>query len=486
MPRRLPPDFHALVIGGGLGGLAAALRLRAAGARVTLTEKNPVCGGKAAEVRAAGYRWDTGPSLLTLPSVLEDLFTACGTPMSEYLTLERVTPVCRYFWRDGTVLDEDEAFFKRPEVAAFLRYARGIWELSGEAYLTRPPQELWRALVPRNWPKLVHLPKVATFATVASSTARRFSDPHLRQLFQRFATYNGSNPFQAPATFNVIPYVEATFGAWYPRGGIARLPESLTTLARRLGVDVRTRTRVVHASTDGVELDDGTHLQPDALVCNGDVIRAHAEWIRFPGHEREAARLARPQRSLSGMVLLLGLRHRHPQLAHHNIFFSNDYPREFHDLFTRRVPPADPTIYLSATSRTAPEDAPPGGDNAFILVNAPSETQSIDWSREGPEWAERILDLLESRGLTGLRDQIEYRQLITPADFAARDLSTHGALYGWASHSPLTALLRPPLASPLDPRLFFVGGTTHPGGGIPLVLLSAKMVTELILRRFGS
>lgn len=486
MPRRLPPGFHALVVGGGLGGLAAALRLRAAGARVTLVEKNAVCGGKAAEIRTAGYRWDTGPSLLTLPGVLEDLFAACGAPMGEYLSLERVTPVCRYFWRDGTVLDEDAAFFSRPEVAAFLRYARGIWELSGEAYLTRPPSEFWRALAPRNWPKLVHLPKVATLATVASSTSRRFADPHLRQLFQRFATYNGSNPFQAPATFNVIPYVEAAFGAWHPRGGIARLPESLATLARRLDVDVRTGTRVVHAGADGVELEGGTRLQPDAIVCNGDVIRAHADWIRFPGHAREAARLARPQRSLSGMVLLLGLRHRHPQLAHHNIFFSDDYAREFNDLFNRRVPPADPTLYLSVTSRTAPEDAPPGGDNAFILVNAPSETRSIDWSKEGPDWSERILDLLESRGLPGLRGQIECRQLITPADFAARDLSSHGALYGWASHSPLTALLRPPLASPLDPRLFFVGGTTHPGGGIPLVLLSAKMATGQILRRFGS
>jgi len=486
MPRRLSPDFHAVVIGGGLGGLAAALRLRASGARVTLVEKNPACGGKASEVRDAGYRWDTGPSLLTLPEVLEDLFSACGTRMEEHLTLERITPVCRYFWRDGTVIDEDEAFFQHPEVAAFLRYARGIWELSGEAFLTRPPSDLWRAFTPRNWPKLVHLPKVATFATVASSTARRFRDPRLRQLFRRFATYNGSNPFRAPATFNVIPYVEAAFGAWHPRGGIARLPEALARLAADRGIELRCGRRAVHAGPSGVELDDGSRLQADALVCNGDVLRAHAEWIRFPGHAAEAARLARPERSLSGMVLLLGIRHRHPSLAHHNIFFSDNYAEEFHSLFSLRRPPSDPTIYLSATARTAPGDAPPGCDNAFLLVNAPAETGTIDWGTEGPRWAGRILENLEARGLPGLRGQIEVQRLITPADFAERDLSSHGALYGWASHSPWTALLRPPLASRLDRRLFFVGGTTHPGGGIPLVLLSAKMATEQILRRFGT
>lgn len=486
MPRRLPPEFHAVVVGGGLGGLAAALRLRASGARVTLVEKNSVCGGKAREVRDSGYRWDTGPSLLTLPDVLDDLFSACGVRMEDYLTLDRITPVCRYFWRDGTVLDEDEAFFQRPEVAAFLRYARGIWDLSGEAFLTRPPSDLWRAFTPRNWPRLVHLPKVATIATVASSTTRRFSDPHLRQLFQRFATYNGSNPFRAPATFNVIPYVEAAFGAWHPRGGIARLPEALTTLAQSQGVELRTNTRVLRADASGVELDDGSRLHPDAIVCNGDVIRAHADWIRFPGHAQEAARLARPERSLSGMVILLGIRHRYSALAHHNIFFSDNYAQEFHELFGLRQPPTDPTIYLSATARTAPGDAPPGCDNAFILVNAPAETEAIDWRSEGPRWADRILENLESRGLPGLRSQIEVRHLITPTDFAARDLSTHGALYGWASHNPLTALLRPPLVSRLDRRLFFAGGTTHPGGGIPLVLLSAKMATEQILRRLGS
>lgn len=485
MPR-LPSSFHAIVVGGGLGGLAAALRLRAAGARVTLLEKNERCGGKAAEVRAAGCRWDVGPSLLTLPTVLDDLFRAAGLDRAAELPLERIHPVCRYFWRDGTVIDEDEAFFQQEDVRDFLRYAAGIWALSGEAFLTRPPEDLWRAFAPKNWPALVHLPKVATFATVASEVRRRFRDPHLRQLFMRFATYNGSSPYQAPATFNVIPHVEAAFGAWYPKGGMARLPEALERAARACGVDVRTGVRVVHGGPDGLELDDGTRLRPDTTVCNGDVIRAHADWIRWPGHDRVAQRLARPERSLSGCVLLLALRGRDARLTHHNIFFSDDYEAEFADLFTHRRPPADPTVYLNLTSRTTPGDAPEGMDNAFLLINAPAETTALDWRALAPRVEESVLARLEAQGFAGIRAAVAHREIFTPADFAARDLSHHGALYGWASHSPWTALLRPPLRSPLARNLFFVGGTTHPGGGIPLVLLSAQMTVEKILRDFGT
>jgi phytoene desaturase len=485
MSAHLPDSFHAVVVGGGLGGLAAALRLRAAGARVTLVEKNSHCGGKAVERRAQGFRWDVGPSLLTLPGVVDDLFAACGAHRPDHVIFDRVHPVCRYFWRDGTRIDENEAFFQEPAVRAFLAYASGIWDLSGEAFLTRPPEDLWRAFHPRNWGKLRHLPKVATLATVAGSVQRHFRDPHLRQLFQRFATYNGSNPFRAPATFNVIPYVEAAFGAWYPRGGMARLAEALASLAQHQGVELRTGRQAVHADVTRLELDDGTRLHPDVVVCNGDVIRAHRDWIRYPGHEREATRLQRPPLSLSGMVLLLGVNHRHPALSHHNIFFSDNYAEEFDDLFRRRIPPSDPTIYISATARTSPEDAPGGCDNCFILVNAPAETHTIDWKKEGPAWADRLVSNLEARGLTGLGGQIVHREVFTPADFADRDLSHEGSLYGWASHSPRTALLRPPLESRLTPNLFFVGGTTHPGGGIPLVLLSAKMATEKILRKFG-
>ncbi|MFQ3670168.1 MAG: phytoene desaturase family protein [Verrucomicrobiia bacterium] len=477
-PRRI------CVIGGGLGGLAAALRLRHAGHKVTLIEKNPIPGGKLAEHHDHGYRWDMGPSLLTMPDVLRDLFTDLGRHLTDHLELVPIQPTCRYFWSDRTQIDEDQAFFQQPEVAAFLRYAAGIYELSGEAFLTRPPHQLWKAFTPKNWPRLIHLPKIATFSTVAREVSRRFSDPHLRQLFNRFATYNGSNPYRAPATFNVIPYVEARFGAWYLRGGMARLPEVLTHLARSTGVELLTGAEVRSLDGGGARLTTGDVIGADAYLCNGCVLHAHQRWIRFPGWETEAARLAKPERSLSGFVLLLGVDHRFPRLSHHNIFFSQDYAAEFHQLFHHRQPADDPTIYISITARTDSGDAPPGHDNYFILVNAPAHPDQFNWDQNGAAYADRIIAKLEANGLPGLSRSIRVRHHFTPADFAQRDLSAGGALYGWASHSPPTALLRPPLRSRLDPRLFFVGGTTHPGGGIPLVLLSAKMAADQVEASF--
>lgn len=472
------------VIGGGLAGLAAALRLRHSGHRVTLIEKNPNFGGKIAEHRHAGFRWDMGPSLLTMPDVLRQLFHDLDRQLEDHLQLIRIEPVCRYFWPDGFQLDEDATFFKKPEVAAFLRYAAGIYALSGEAFLTRPPHELWRAFTPRNWPKLTHLPKIATLSTVAREVERRFSDPHLRQLFNRFATYNGSSPYRTPATFNVIPYVEAEFGAWYVQGGMARLPEALAGLARAMGVELIAGTEVRSLDGGGARLATGDVIGADAYLCNGCAVEAHRRWIRFPGWQTEADRLAKPPRALSGFVLLLSVDRRYPQLSHHNIFFSSDYPSEFHQLFEEKRPADDPTIYISITARTDSADAPPNSDNYFVLVNAPAEIESIDWVKLGPAYGDRILAKLETMGLQKLSQAIRYRHLFTPLDFARRDLSASGSLYGWASHSPLTALLRPPLRSPLDPRLFFAGGTTHPGGGIPLVLLSAQMAVQQIEASF--
>jgi len=476
-----------MVVGGGIGGLAAALRLQHAGKQVTLLEKNTGLGGKAGRLERDGFRWDTGPSLFTLPGILEDLYRDTGHSLSDHLTLQRLDPICRYFWRDGTVIDEDDAFFALPEVAAFLQYASGIYELSGEAYLHYPPDRMWRAFSPGNWPKLRHLPKVATFARLADEVDRRISDPHLRQLFKRYATYNGSSPFRTPATFNIIPYVEQAYGGWYPEGGIHRIIESLATLCREAGVRIRTGCRAT--AYDGKILEfrdeeDGTsHSVPaPCVVWNGDATTAYAR-IKVPGAIKKDAAYRKPERAHSGYVLLLGVDHQYPHLDHHNIFFSDDYRAEFQDIFEAKSPlPDDPTIYVNITSRTDPADAPADADNWFVLVNVPAETREIDWTTVGPEVEDRVLSLLEERGCTGLRQHLRVRESITPADFESRHLAHHGSLYGWASHSIRTSVLRPPLQSPLLPNLFFVGGTTHPGGGIPLVLLSAKMVAEMIRR----
>jgi phytoene desaturase len=482
LPVELSHQLNVLIIGAGLGGLATALRLRQAGARVTVLEKNSHPGGKLQEHRAEGFRWDMGPSLLTMPFVLDELFQDLGLKREDYLTFKKVDPVCRYFWDNGVVLDEDESFFRRPDVSKFLKYCAGIYDLSAEAFLMHPPEDFWKAFQPSRWHKLKHLPKVATFQSLATKVNAHFTDPHLRQIFQRFATYNGSSPYLAPATFNVIPYVEARFGGWYVQGGMARLPEVLQNLARERGVTLHYNSEVIRYDEKGAQTKDGQTYQADSVIVNGDVIRAYRDWLRVPGHRKQSLRMSRQELSLSGFVLLLGVRRRYPQLAHHNIFFSNDYPREFVQLFEEKTFPDDPTIYVSITARTDPDHAPEGHDNYFVLVNAPSTTRTIDWKKRGSFLADAVIRRLEEHGLHDLASNISYRHIFSPADFASRDVSTEGALYGWASHSPLTALWRPPLQSPDHPNLYFTGGTTHPGGGIPLVLLSARMVADKILK----
>ena len=472
-----------VVVGAGAGGLAAAIRLAAAGFRVEVWEKNRTAGGKLQEWREGGYRFDTGPSLLTMPEVLRSLFAEAGAKLEDYLTLEPLPVGCRYFWRDGTVIDQDAAFWERPEVARFLNEARGIYELSGEAYLNHPPSQFWRAFSWRNLPSLRHLPKVATLQTLAAAVDRHFADPHLRQLFHRFATYNGSSPYRTPATFNIIPYVEAHFGSWYVKGGMAALGQALVRLAEGLGVTIRYGTAARRWHGGVLESEDGLTARPDVVICNQDVLAASQGWLadHFPARRRTA--LLRPQLSCSGFVLFLGVRGHSLQLSHHNIFFSDDYPAEFDALFDRPRLLDDPTLYIAATSRTDSDHAPEGCDNYFVLANSPALPPGTLSQAEIERHADRIVARLERSGLAGLGGRIEVRRTFTCHDFAERDGSHQGSLYGWASHTLKTSLFRPPLWHRRPSNLYFVGGTTHPGGGIPLVLLSAKMVAERVMAR---
>lgn len=475
-----------LVIGAGLGGLASAIRLARAGHAVEVWEKNSGPGGKLKELSLDGFSWGMGPSLLTMPHVLRDLFASAGERMEDHLELVRLDSCCRYFWTDGTVIDENAAFWAQPEVARFLAYARGIYELSGEAYLHHPPGDFWRAFTPRNLGKLRHLGKVMTTRTLAREVNRRISDPHLRQIFLRFATYNGSSPYLTPATFNIIPYVEARFGAWYVRGGMAQIAEELAALAVRNGVTFRYETTATGWSGNEATAQDGFRCRADFLVCNADVLSARTGFLSGITPEPVRSRLLRPPLSNSGFILFLGVRGRDPRLSHHNIFFSDDYPREFKEIHDKKTSPREPTIYISVSVRTAPHHAPENHDNYFVLVNAPARDPRQPWTEaEAKAYRDVVLKRLERFGLDDLPGRIVAERIFTPSDFAARDLAWHGALYGWASHSIGGSLFRPPLRAREAQNVFFVGGTTHPGGGIPLVLLSGKMVAESILNCSG-
>jgi phytoene desaturase len=470
-----------LVIGAGLGGLAAAIRLARAGHGVEVWERNATPGGKLKELQLDGFTWGMGPSLLTMPHVLRDLFTAAGENLDDHLELVPVEPACRYFWTDGTIIDEDAAFWKMPRVAAFLEYARGIYDLSGEAYLNRPPAQFWRAFTPGNLAKLRHIGKVATTRTLAQEVERHFSNPYLRQIFLRFATYNGSSPYQTPATFNIIPFVEAEFGSWYVRGGMNKIGEALHALAVRNGVTFRFNTTATGWDKKTARADDGSRTKADFVVCNGDVLTSSMTWLaRVTSKSRQKA-LLKPPLSTSGFILFLGVRDCDYALSHHNIFFSDHYPYEFHEIHDLKETPREPTIYISISSWTDPDHAPPDHDNYFVLVNVPARDPAQPWTPlEAQTYRDLVLDRLAQFGLANLRERIVAERYFTPTDFAERDLAYHGALYGWASHSIRRSLFRPSMQGP--GRVHFAGGTTHPGGGIPLVLLSGKMVADKIQR----
>ncbi|MEM7387903.1 MAG: FAD-dependent oxidoreductase, partial [Verrucomicrobiota bacterium] len=297
------------VIGGGLGGLAAAVRLAHAGAEVTVFEKNPEVGGKMSACCWEGFQWDMGPSLLTMPWVLEDLWASVGRTLADDLELVPLATTCRYHWMDGVRIDENEAFWKRPEVAAFLRHAEGIYEISKEAFLLNPIEDWWKQLLkPAQLGKLKYFPRVASPRTLNRTVARYFEDPHLRQLFERFATYNGSSPYKTPSAFAIIPYVQAAFGGWYLRGGMMSLALALKKLALEMGATIHTEHPV-----DEVDRLPGSRFQIhgnafDRIICNQDVLSARPSLFGQPGPKRGRAL------STSGFVIYLAMDREFPQL----------------------------------------------------------------------------------------------------------------------------------------------------------------------------
>lgn len=491
---------QAVVIGGGLGGLSAAIRLRARGWDVFLYEASQELGGKAGSIESEGFRFDTGPSLLTMPEVLSELFAETGERMEDWLTLIRLPEICRYFFSDGSVVhawaDEkrfagelhDQLGEPRESLERFLDYSSRIYEITSEIFLRHSLHERSTFLTSTFARSLLRLPAIDPMRTMAHSIERYFQTPNARQLFNRYATYNGSNPYRSPATLNVIPHVEYRGGAYAVEGGIVAIPRALESLARRIGVKVYTGSRVTaitHSSdrsgrmkATGISLGDH-HVRADTVICNLDISRAYPDLL----HEPEAPELQRYRNlepSSSGLVFYWGVRGHTAQLTHHNIIFSSDYRAEFADIFDRRRSPGEPTVYINITSRTTPSDAPGDGENWFVLINAPADYEQ-DWDAEVRRVRARVISTLKERLGIDIESRLVTERVMTPKDIAEQTASYRGALYGIASNSRTAAFLRHPNRSKRYSGLYFCGGSTHPGGGMPLVLLSGKIVSDLIL-----
>ena len=486
------------IIGAGIGGLSAAIRLAAAGKRVAVFEQNSAVGGKMGQICEAGFCWDTGPSVITMRPVLDDLFASAGRQLDDYLTLQPVEPLTRYFYPDGIRLDASrDLSVMATQIAqlderdvegylAYLAYAARIHRITGPVFIyDRPPT--WRSFTRVPPGDMFHIDPLRTMSAAIRSFVR---SPHLRQLLERFATYVGASPYQAPATLNVIAHVELTGGVWYPQGGIYAIARALRRLAEELGVDIYTDCPVQNIVVEnkrvrGVMLNQGGFQPAQAVVANVDVATVYQKLlpldIAIPNRVKP---LTDGEPSCSGFILLLGIDKKHPELAHHNIFFSGNYPDEFNAIFQRGVPPDEPTIYVAITSKSDPEHAPDGAENWFVLVNAPPLGSQFDWSTQAGFYRDLVLARLAQFGLD-VREHIQIERMITPVDLAHQTGAWRGALYGTSSNSRWTAFRRPNNRCPDVSGLYFAGGTTHPGGGVPMVTLSGRVAAEMVLEDGG-
>lgn len=487
------PTIDVAIVGAGIGGLSAAIRLAAAGKRVAVFEQNAHVGGKMAEVQQDGFRWDTGPSVITMRPVFEALFAAAGRRLDDYLALLPVEPLTRYFYPDGVKIDATRDLARMAEQIErieprdvegyldFLAYAARLHRITGPVFIYNQPPTLRSFLgVPP-----ADMLRVDPWLTMEGAIRRRVRSPHLRQLLARFATYVGASPYQAPATLSVIAHVELTGGVWHPQGGIYAIAAAMQRLACELGVKIHCNTPVTRIETEqggvsGLRFADGSRLPVRTVLANVDVTTVYTHLLDSATGAATRQRLQNTDTSCSGFVLLLGVRGEHPQLAHHNIFFSRDYPAEFADIFAGGQPARDPTIYVSITSKTDPAHAPPGCENWFVLVNAPALGPHFDWQAHAPAYRDHVLATLARFGLD-VRPKLLSEVMLTPHDIERNTGAWRGALYGISSNQALNAFRRPHNRCADVRGLYFVGGATHPGGGVPMVTLSGKVAAEMIL-----
>ena len=492
---------NIVIIGAGIGGMSAAARLAKAGHEVTIYENSDRSGGKCRTEWFGDYAFDTGPSLLTLPAVYRDLFLKTGKRIEHVLNIKPVDPAFNYHFSDGSSvlfpnlsnpntyneIEKSYGLVASNQWKELIDRAERMWEVSREPFIESELNSIFSLLKRKNL--LRDIKEIAPFTSLRKLSEKLKLDPHLQMIVDRYATYTGSDPRSAPAVLLTIAFVESTFGAWHIEGGVGQLSTALEQRCSDLGVNFKFNTLVSQILVNnnqatGIKTSDGKEFKADLVVANSD-----AEYIynKLLANNVNAARSERRKlkfatKSLSGFSLLLGLdnsKGKAVPIDHHNVYFPNNYDAEFDDVFTKQIPVQDPTIYICA-----PKDPHmTKGENKeawFVLVNAPRHQVDggWDWREGGAEYGQKIIKKLDALGLN-VSSRLDFMKYRTPADLENYAMAPGGSIYGSSSNSAASAFLRAKNRSKIK-GLFCVGGSSHPGGGLPLVGISAEIVANAI------
>lgn len=482
-----------LILGGGISGLSASIYLKSKGFDVELFEQNEKLGGKANEIVSNGFRFDTGPSLITMPFVIENLFQIANKNVDEFLTIKKLKILCKYFFDDGSnfsahsdpesLFNEFENFTNEPHTVLkdYLNRAKRIYDLTAEMFLFNSIHELKNLINNRSLNTLYHLNELYLFKTVHQMNASFFRNSKIVQLFDRYATYVGSNPYRTPATFNIIQHVEYNLGGFTIDGGIYNLVKALEKLAREIGVNIFTNSKVDKILTKNNRIAgiyvNGEKFEGNVVLSAMDVYHTFSLIDNFD--TAEFRRYKKLELSNSALVFYWGVKVNSENLTMHNIIFSSNYKKEFDQIFDSKLIPDDPTIYIYISSKHNKEDAPVDCENWFVMINVPSSINIFD--RINIETIrKKIFEKISKTLGIDISNKIVFEDILYPEKIQKLTSAIKGSLYGPASHSPISIFLRQKNKSSSVEGLYFCGGTAHPGGGIPLVILSAKIASELI------
>jgi diapolycopene oxygenase len=503
MIKRSGRSWNVAVVGGGLAGLSAACTLAARGHKVTLFEKNEWVGGKAAVHHQDGFRFDMGPTILTLPSVLKRIFDEAGRKLEDAMQLVALDPQWRCFFTDGGVLDlvadvqqmkqNLQRFSGRSDIAdgydRFMTISKKLHEVSDRFFFWRSVGGIGDTMEVSgafSASVLMDVLSLRMGQSVAGLVRSCVKDERAAQMIDHFTQYVGSSPEASPAVLCGIAHMQTEEGVWYPMGGTRAVPIALEKLARELGVDIRTGTDVASIQNDGTRVTGltttaGEQFSFDAIVSNCDSVRTHRELLGGSEAQRRFDKRRSYEPACSGVVLYLGLNKRYDHLLHHNFVFSRDPHEEFDYIYRQGKPAPDPTAYVCAPSSTEPAVAPEGGEALYILVHTPYLRPEHDWSKMLPEYREVILDKLESTGgMKGIRDRIVIENALTPEGIHKRYRVLNGAIYGLASHGRFVGAFKPANRSRDLAGLYLAGGAAHPGPGMPMVMMSGWIAGDTV------